>query len=302
MMGVPVTGDVSGRRPLSCHPLTTPVANGGFEVGNLDAWQVGGTVVPTLADVAHTGYHAVRIGRSGRQFRPSARSQATALGPSLAMSTPIPGRSWSSGAARLVEQPPGRAVPAPAWSPTACGPERMPGRTPGTTSPASVGSPMTVTFVRVQQPACPGRRDQPRPRRRAQRIPGPICRSSPGDGDRCSSVQLPAIVPLPGTLKADSCLWTTVPTRRPLPCAAGLRPQPGPLCRPASPAAAALGRFTVQGAVLTVLSPFPNRGCSVLRSLGLPDGARRRGPMAALSSRTSGSWVPRAHLPPVGTS
>jgi len=61
MLDVTVAGDVSGI-DLFLPPLDDTVANGGFEAGNLDAWQTGGTISPTLAAAAHTGAHSVKLG------------------------------------------------------------------------------------------------------------------------------------------------------------------------------------------------------------------------------------------------
>jgi lysophospholipase L1-like esterase len=86
MLDVAVAGDASGV-DLFLPPLDDAVANGGFEVGNLDAWQAGGTVSPTLATAAHTGAHSVQLGDgSGR----SALSQAVSppLGLNLAAGNP----------------------------------------------------------------------------------------------------------------------------------------------------------------------------------------------------------------------
>ncbi|MBN1136365.1 MAG: hypothetical protein JXM73_07255 [Anaerolineae bacterium] len=46
-------------------PADDAVADGGFEAGNLDAWQVGGSVPPTLSVTGHTGLSAVRLGGAG---------------------------------------------------------------------------------------------------------------------------------------------------------------------------------------------------------------------------------------------
>ena len=61
MLDVAVAGDVSGA-DLFLPPLDDAVVDGGFEVGNLAAWQAGGTISPTLAAAAHTGAHSVQLG------------------------------------------------------------------------------------------------------------------------------------------------------------------------------------------------------------------------------------------------
>ncbi len=61
MLDVAVAGDVSGA-DLFLPPLDDAVTDGGFEAGNLDAWQTGGTVSPTLAAAAHTGANSVQLG------------------------------------------------------------------------------------------------------------------------------------------------------------------------------------------------------------------------------------------------
>ena len=67
MLDVAVAGDVSGV-DLFLPPLDDAVTDGGFEAGNLAAWQTGGTVSPTLTAVAHTGAHSVQMGDVDRQL------------------------------------------------------------------------------------------------------------------------------------------------------------------------------------------------------------------------------------------
>jgi lysophospholipase L1-like esterase len=43
-------------------PRDDAVTDGGFESGNLNAWKLGGTILPTLTSTAHTGLYAVRLG------------------------------------------------------------------------------------------------------------------------------------------------------------------------------------------------------------------------------------------------
>lgn len=65
MLGVAVTTDVSGLS-FVLPPQDEAVVDGGFEAGNLAAWQPGGTIPPTLTTVAHTGLGAVRLGDAGQ--------------------------------------------------------------------------------------------------------------------------------------------------------------------------------------------------------------------------------------------
>jgi lysophospholipase L1-like esterase len=60
MFDVAVDKDVSGLQFI-LPPQDDAVADGGFETGSLDAWQVGGSTAPTLTAVAHTGLQAARL-------------------------------------------------------------------------------------------------------------------------------------------------------------------------------------------------------------------------------------------------
>ena len=82
MYNVPVNADVSGLNFI-LPPQDEAVTDGGFEGGNLDAWQVGGTVVPTLPIVVHTGDGAVQLGDEGED---SYLSQV--VSPALGLSNP----------------------------------------------------------------------------------------------------------------------------------------------------------------------------------------------------------------------
>lgn len=64
MHDVNVAADVSGLS-FVLPPPDDGVAAGGFEAGDLAAWQLGGTVPPALTPVAHTGLGAVRLGGAG---------------------------------------------------------------------------------------------------------------------------------------------------------------------------------------------------------------------------------------------
>ncbi len=61
MLGVAANGNLGGV-DFYLPPLDDAVAGGGFEAGNLAAWQAGGTVTPTLATTGHTGAYSVQMG------------------------------------------------------------------------------------------------------------------------------------------------------------------------------------------------------------------------------------------------
>jgi lysophospholipase L1-like esterase len=79
MNGLPVNNHISGLRFI-LPPQDDAVSDGGFESGNLNAWQLGGTAVPALTSTAHTGLHAVRLGGVGVD---SQLSQAITPGPAV---------------------------------------------------------------------------------------------------------------------------------------------------------------------------------------------------------------------------
>lgn len=64
MRDVAVSADVSGLT-FVLPPPDDAVADGGFEAGDLAAWQPGGTTPPTLTGVAHTGLGAGYLGGAG---------------------------------------------------------------------------------------------------------------------------------------------------------------------------------------------------------------------------------------------
>ena len=61
MFDVAVAGDTPSV-DFYLPPIDDAVADGGFEAGNLAAWQIGGAVTPTLAAAGHTGVHSVQMG------------------------------------------------------------------------------------------------------------------------------------------------------------------------------------------------------------------------------------------------
>lgn len=65
MLDVPVFADVSGLA-FYLPPLDDAVTDGGFEAGNLAAWETDGTQPPLLADTGHTGTGAVQLGAEGK--------------------------------------------------------------------------------------------------------------------------------------------------------------------------------------------------------------------------------------------
>lgn len=82
MFDVTVSGN-GGEPEFILPPPDEAVTYGGFEAESLDAWQVGGSTVPTLTNVAHTGEHAVRLGGAGTD---SHLSQV--ISPGLTLSDP----------------------------------------------------------------------------------------------------------------------------------------------------------------------------------------------------------------------
>ena len=79
MVGLAVSDNVTGLEFI-LPPQDGVITDGQFEAGNLDAWQLGGTLLPTLTSTAHTGQWAVRLGGPGHD---SSLSQAVALGTAL---------------------------------------------------------------------------------------------------------------------------------------------------------------------------------------------------------------------------
>ncbi len=79
MNDLPVNSNVTGLE-FVLPPQDNGVTDGQFESGNLNAWQLGGTLPPTLTSTAHTGQWAVRLGGVGDD---SSLSQAVTLGPAL---------------------------------------------------------------------------------------------------------------------------------------------------------------------------------------------------------------------------
>jgi lysophospholipase L1-like esterase len=86
MLDVAVAGNMSSV-DLFLPPLDDAVTDGGFESGNLTAWQTGGTAPPTLAAAAHTGTHSVQMG-DGIGSSTISQVVSPALGPNLAVSNP----------------------------------------------------------------------------------------------------------------------------------------------------------------------------------------------------------------------
>lgn len=82
MVDVDVATDVSGLSFI-LPPPDDAVVDGGFEAGDLSAWQVGGSVALTLTTAAHTGFGAVRLDGAGQnasiaqELTPPGRETAT---------------------------------------------------------------------------------------------------------------------------------------------------------------------------------------------------------------------------------